>query len=334
MLDGLVVSRTRYWTTARLGASSPYLSAKPCAQPVAASVERHSLPLPASERDIVAMRWPTWRIRATFSARSIWRASQNRLSAVRASIGSASSRQWRQRAAGLEHPRVLGAAALARIDDQRSVAQRHARKAAGDDPYAAAVQHERTQVDVARRDAAVDERRARRQRKRRLRNVVVGSRANLGRKARAFFPGRARTDEHAVAARAARLLDDELGKMLEHVREIVLFGAAPRVHVSEQRLFAEIEADHLWHERIDALVVGDAGADGVGDRDRARAIRAEQAGYAERRVRAKRERIEVVVVEPPVDHVDAFRPLGGAHEHDAAVDEQVDAFDELDAHLG
>ena len=49
---------------------SEYLAKKPGSQPVAMSVESHSSPLAPSERAMLAMRWPTSTMRATFSARS------------------------------------------------------------------------------------------------------------------------------------------------------------------------------------------------------------------------------------------------------------------------
>ena len=58
---------------------------------------------------------------------------------------------------------------------------------------------------------------------------------------------------------------------------------------------------------IDRLVVGHAGADGVGQRDVARAVGLHQAGHAEQAVGAERLRVEEVVVDPAVDHVDPLR---------------------------
>ena len=58
-----------------------------------------------------------------------------------------------------------------------------------------------------------------------------------------------------------------------------------------------------------------------------------QAGDAERGVRTERQRIEEVVIDAAVDHVDALRPLGRPHVDDAGLDEQVAALDQLDAEL-
>ena len=148
------------------------------------------------------------------SARSIERASQNRLSAVRASIDQASAFHV------VDDPGVLGAAALARIDHQRALLQRDAREAARHDPHAVrARQHERPQVHVARRNAALERRRAGRKRERRLGDVIGRIGLDLGGEFLALRGGRMRADQHAVAARAVDLLDDQLVEPLDHVFE-------------------------------------------------------------------------------------------------------------------
>ena len=70
-----------------------------------------------------------------------------------------------------EHPGVLRAAALAGVDDQRALDERHPGQAAGQHPHVVAVVHgERPQVDVARGDAVADQRRDGRQLHHRLRD--------------------------------------------------------------------------------------------------------------------------------------------------------------------
>ena len=121
--------------------------------------------------------------------------------------------------------------------------------------------------------------------------------------------------------------------VVEHIGERVGLAAAPGRHVLQDRLLAEIEADDLGHVGIDRLVVGDAGADRVGERDVAGAVGVHQAGHAQRRIGAEGEGIEEIVVEAAVDHVDALRPLGGAHVDDVVAHQQVAALDQLDAEL-
>ena len=112
--------------------------------------------------------------------------------------------------------------------------------------------------------------------------------------------------------------------MREHVGAGRRLAAAAQVGtLLEDRLLAEVEPDHVRHVRIDRLVVGDAGADRVGERDAAGAVGREQARHAEHRIGAERERVEEVVVDAPVDHVDALRAARRAHVDDVVLDEQV-----------
>ena len=74
----------------------------------------------------------------------------------------------------------------------------------------------------------------------------------------------------------------------------------------------QVIADDLGNERIDPLVVGHAGPERVGQADLSRAIRRDQAGDAELAVSTERERVEEVVVDPPVDHVDPLRSRGSS----------------------
>ena len=88
---------------------------------------------------------------------------------------------------------------------------------------------------------------------------------------------RDRADQHPVAAAAVDGLDDELVEVLEHVAAVGLVHAEVGRHVAEDRLLAEVVADHLRHVAVDRLVVGDAGAGRVRERDVARAVGVEQA---------------------------------------------------------
>ena len=54
---------------------------------------------------------------------------------------------------------------------------------------------------------------------------------------------------------------------------------------------------------------------------------------AEEAVLAEDDRVEELVVDPAVDHIDTFESFGGAHEDLAIVDQEVTAFHQLDAHL-
>ena len=95
--------------------------------------------------------------------------------------------------------------------------------------------------------------------------------------ARDLLVARGRADEHALAARLARRLDDQLGRAAR--ARLALLGVGQQVgrDVVEDRLLAEVVADHLRHVVVDRLVVGDARADRVDDRHRAGAVGAHQA---------------------------------------------------------
>src|SRR5438067_1087014 len=107
--------------------------------------------------------------------------------------------------------------------------------------YAASV----SEIDVARREALLDERRAGGKRERRLRDVV--RRIRLDAQAKRFDLAflRRRADQHAVAARALHLLHHQLGKLLEHELQILRPLALPGGHDVQQRPLAEVEADHI-----------------------------------------------------------------------------------------
>ena len=56
-------------------------------------------------------------------------------------------------------------------------------------------------------------------------------------------------------------------------------------------------------------------------------------GAAEHRVGPEVQRVEEVVVDAPVHHVDALLARGRAHEDDVVAAHEVAALDQLDAHL-
>src|SRR5215471_8923452 len=144
----------------------------------------------------------------------------------------------------IDYPRILGPPALRGIDDQRSLLQRDARQSARNELHLAPGEHERAQVEVARGDALVDVGRARGERERGLGDVVprVGA-YTLAERLDRFVAG-GRSDQHAVAARPLHFLDDELRQVLEHVAQVVGIAQLPGGHVLQERLLAQVEADH------------------------------------------------------------------------------------------
>ena len=189
------------------------------------------------------------------------------------------------------------------------------------------------QIDVARREAGCGAGRAGRQRQRRLRDKTFRLALELVAERLDRRLGRGGADQHAVAAGAVHFLHDEFAEIVEHVGEVLRLAAAPGRHVLQDRLFAEIEFHDLRHVGVDRLVVGDAGADRVGERDVAGRIGRHQPGHAERGIRAEGEGVEEIVVDAAIDHVDALQALGGAHEHLVVLDDEVAALDQFDAEL-
>ena len=103
--------------------------------------------------------------------------------------------------------------------------------------------------------------------------------------------------------------------------------------VGEDRLLAQVVADHVRDVRVDALVVGRPPSRHVGQGDVPEPEGVQQAGHAEQGVRAEHEGVEEVVVDAAVDHVDPPQPLGGAHVDEAVPDQQVPPFDQRRAEL-
>jgi hypothetical protein len=71
----------------------------------------------------------------------------------------------------------------------------------------------------------------------------------------------------------------------------------------------------------------------VGESDVARAIGVEEACDAEDGVAAEGHRIDEVVVDATVDHVNAAQPAGGAHIDDVVVGDEVASFNQFNTHL-
>src|SRR5690242_6961730 len=96
-----------------------------------------------------------------------------------------------------EDPRVLRAAALRAVDDERALAQRHAREAARQHLDPLAVEHERAQVDVPALHAVVAKARMAGDGERRLGDVVARVRPYTLPILLDLFPRGGGADEHA-----------------------------------------------------------------------------------------------------------------------------------------
>ena len=175
-------------------------------------------------------------------------------------------------------------------------------------------------------------RRVPRQRERGLGDVAAGVRPDptpvlLVVRGRRVWP-----DEHAVAAALVHRLHDELGDVLEDVRPLQRVGGDVGLHVRQDLVLAEVVLDDGRHVGVDRFVVGHTGADGVREGHPAHAVRGEESGYTEERIAPKGQRIQEVVIDPPVDHIHALAAAGRAHVDGRVVHEQVGALHHLDAH--
>ena len=142
-----------------------------------------------------------------------------------------------------------------------------------------------------------------------------------------------RADQQPVAAGLRHRLHHQFVQMIECIRQPVRLGADARIDIRQDRVLAQVVADDARHVGIHRLVVGDAGADRVGDRHRAAPPRLHQPAHAQLAVGTERVGIEEIVVQPPVDRVHRREPRRGAHPDRAVLDQQVLPLDQRHAHL-
>lgn len=121
--------------------------------------------------------------------------------------------------------------------------------------------------------------------------------------------GRRVWPEHdAVPAGTLHRFDDEFVDPVEDLFALLAEPAAEGVDVGQQRFLAEVVLDDRGHVGVDELVVADPVADGAGDHHVAGARGVEDAGHPEHRIRFELHRIQEVVVDAAVDHVDLTLP--------------------------
>ena len=178
--------------------------------------------------------------------------------------------------------------ALRAVDHQAPPRQGHPGQAAGQDLDLLAVEDERPQVDVPALEVAVDERRVLAQRDRRLGDVAARVGLDLARELLALRGRGGRADQHAVAPRAVDRLDHQLVQVGQDVLPVRRHQRAEGLDVGQDRVLVQVVADDLGDERVDPLVVGHAGADGVGQPEVPRPVGADQPGDAELAVAAER----------------------------------------------
>src|ERR1700694_3650544 len=121
--------------------------------------------------------------------------------------------------------------------------------------------------------------------------------------------------------------------MVEYVGLIGLVGKQVSLHIGQYRLFAQVIANDRGNEGVNGLIVGDAASDSIRQIYIASAIGIEESGNAQAGVVAETERIHKIVIDAPVDDVNATQTGGGARVHDIVVNQQVASLNQLDTHL-
>ena len=186
---------------------------------------------------------------------------------------------------------------------------------------------------MARADALLDQSGGDREADHRLADPLRGVGQDRGAGGVQFLAGGARADGDAVAAGFADRLGDELVEIGERVSQPFLLAADMGLDVLDQRLLAQVIFDDPGHIGIDRLVIRNAGADRIGDRDIAGLPRADQPAHAQHGFRAEHVRVEEIVVQAAIDRVDGAQAGDGAHVDALVLDHEVRADDERHAHF-
>ena len=121
--------------------------------------------------------------------------------------------------------------------------------------------------------------------------------------------------------------------MIEDIAEIIGLRTKMGVNALQDRIFAEVILDELGNVSIDGLIVGDSVSDSIRQGHVAGTIGPHQSGHAKHRVFAKYQGVEKFVVHAAIDHVHALEPADRLHVDDAAIDDEIAALNQLDAHL-
>ena len=145
-------------------------------------------------------------------------------------------------------------------------------------------------------------------------------------------PVASRPDDQSFPSRPVYSLEDEITSPGQRV---LPDGAVDKVHgldVLQYRVLAEVVPDHCRHVGVDELVVGHPVPNSVRDGDSAGSCCVHHSGTSHQRLRSELQRIEVLVVDSAVDHMNGYLPLGRPQEDVGAVTHEVTTFDQVDAH--
>ena len=140
-------------------------------------------------------------------------------------------------------------------------------------------------------------------------------------------------DQHSIASGFRDGLDHEFPEMGQDIGLILGPGAEIGGDVLNDRLFAEVIAHHVGDIGVDQLVVGNAGAGGIGNGDTSLGVNLHQAANAQHRIATEDGGIEEVVIDAPIDHIDRFQSTRCPHPDPAVFTGQIPSFHQRNAHL-
>ena len=141
------------------------------------------------------------------------------------------------------------------------------------------------------------------------------------------------THENAVATRSGHRFEHQLVQVGEHVGQLVGLLQPVGLYVGKDRRFAQVVGDHVGNVGVGELVVGHPVTDGIGQGDVPRPSGVEDARAAHHRVRPKVERVEELVVDPPIHNIHPTLTFGRAHVDHVFAAGEVAALHQLDPHL-
>src|SRR6266702_2896252 len=140
-------------------------------------------------------------------------------------------------------------------------------------------------------------------------------------------------DQHAIPAGFSNCLDDQFVKVFKHIFLLLFVAQQIGLDVWQDRLFTEVVANDGGDISVDGLIVGYPRANGISQCNISGAVRIQQAGYSQCRARFKGERIKVVIINTPVDDINAPQTSGRAHINNVIMHEQIAPLNQFDAHL-
>lgn len=139
-------------------------------------------------------------------------------------------------------------------------------------------------------------------------------------------------DDDAHAARAVHRLHDQLVDLVKDRLQLPWLVGTVGLHVGENRFLGEVVADEVGDVGVEELVVGDPVADRVRECDVPGLGGVHDARAADHRVGAEVQRVEEVVVEPPVYDMDGHLAARGPHPHPVVAAGEVVPHHQLHAH--